>query len=262
MAVILKSPKEIDRLRDAGRIVAQTYEVLRPHVVPGVTTADLDRLAYEFIVGQGAMPLYKGHGALLGGQGREPRPPFPATICTSINDVICHGIPSAREPLREGDIIGIDIGARYRGWCGDTCQTFTVGQVDERSRRLVDAARRSLEIGIEHADAGNRLGDIGAAIQAYAEGEGFGVVRELGGHGIGRQLWEEPHVLHHGTAGMGIKIVPGMVFTIEPMINIGGAETRLMPDQWAIRTADGSRSAQFEHMLAVTDRGVEILTLP
>jgi methionyl aminopeptidase len=263
MAVILKSPSEIARLREAGRIVAQTYEVLRPHIVPGATTAELDRLAEQFIRSQGALPLYKGHGALPGGRGQAPRPPFPATICAAINDVICHGIPSPREALRAGDIIGIDIGVRYRGWCGDACQAFTVGAVDAATQRLVDVTRRCLEIGIEHACAGSHLGDIGAAIQTYAEAQGFSVVRELGGHGVGRQLWEDPHVLHYGTAGMGLKIQPGMVFTIEPMINAGGPEMRLMPDQWTIRTADGSRSAQFEHTLAITPSGdVEILTLP
>lgn len=263
MAAMLKTPQDIARLREAGRIVAQTYEVLRPHVVPGVSTAQLDRLAEDFIKSKGAIPLYKGYGARPASRGQPAVPPFPATICSSVNDVICHGIPSPREVLKEGDIIGIDIGVLYRGWCGDACQTIGVGELAPATQRLVDAAYRCLELGIEQAQAGKRLGDIGAAIQRYAEGHGYSVVRELSGHGVGRNLHEpDPSVLHFGTAGTGMRLVPGMVFTIEPMINIGRPEIRLMPDQWTIRTADGSLSAQFEHTLAITDHGTELLTLP
>lgn len=263
MAAILKTRQDIAHLREAGRITAQTYDVLRPHIKPGVTTAELDRLAEEFIKSQGAMPLYKGYGARPAYRGQPAVPPFPGTICTAINDVICHGIPNRRDQLKEGDIIGVDIGVLYHGWCGDACQTFAVGTVDKDSQRLIDAAYHCLELGIEQARPGKRLGDIGAAIQRYAEGQGYSVVRELTGHGVGRSLHEaEPAVFHFGNPGTGMKLVPGMVFTIEPMINIGKPGIRLMPDQWTIRTADGSRSAQFEHTLAITEDGCELLTLP
>jgi methionyl aminopeptidase len=261
MAVLIKTPEQIAHLRAAGRIVAETYETLRPHVVPGVTTADLDRIAEQFIRGQGAMPIYKGYGGVPARRGQPGRPPFPATICVAINDVICHGIPSTRQELHEGDIIGIDIGVIYRGWIGDACVTFPVGQVDAESQRLLEVTRRSLELGIEQAKPGKHLGDIGAAIQHYAEAQGFSVVREYAGHGVGRSLHEEPFVLHHGQAGTGLALRSGMVFTIEPMINAGHYETHLDADQWTVRTADGSRSAQFEHSLAITDDGAELLTV-
>jgi len=260
MAVTLRTAKEIAQLREAGRLVAQTYEVLRPYVRPGVSTSELDRIAEEYIRGRGAKPMYKGYGGSPGRRGRPALPSFPATICSAVNDVICHGIPSDREILREGDIIGVDIGVLLNGWVGDACITFTVGQIKPEAQRLVDAARRCLEIGIEYARPGRRLGDVGAAIQEHAEREGFSVVREYHGHGVGRALWEDPVVYHWGTPGTGLRIQPGMVFTIEPMVNVGTPDTRLMPDQWTVRTADGSLSAQFEHSLAITAAGPEILT--
>ncbi len=261
MAIIIKTPEQIARLREAGRVVAETYEALRPHVQPGVTTAELDRIAEEYIRSKGALPMYKGFGAMRDRAGRMVRAPFPATICVAPNEVVCHGIPSARYTLKEGDLIGIDIGARYHGWIGDSCVTFAVGKLNTASQKLLDVARRSLEIGIEQARPGNHIGDIGAAIQAYAEGEGFSVVRDLGGHGVGRDLWEEPFVPHYGAKGSGPLIKPGMVFTIEPMINAGVKETKTSKeDGWTISTVDGKRSAQFEHSLAITEDGVEILT--
>jgi methionyl aminopeptidase len=261
MAITLKSRQQIAQLRESGRLVAETYEMLREHIVPGVTTAELDRIAEEFIVSKGAAPIYKGYGAMRGRAGRVVRPAFPATICVATNDVICHGIPSPKERLRDGDIVGIDIGVLLNGWIGDACYTFTIGQPDQRTQRLVDVAKRCLELGIAQAQVGKQLGDIGAAIQQYAESQGFSVVREYTGHGVGKSLHEEPTVLHHGTPGTGIKLKSGMVFTIEPMINAGRPETRLMNDQWTVRTSDGSRSAQFEHTIAVTDNGPEILTV-
>ena len=260
MAITLKSRTEIAQLREAGRIVAETYEVLAPHVRPDITTGELDRIAERFIRQRGAIPKYPGHGAEVDRSGRMTRPPFPATICVAVNDVICHGIPGPHQRLRDGDIIGIDIGVVYHGWVGDACRTFTVGRVDQRSRHLVEVARRCLELGIEQARPGNRLGDIGAAIQTYAEAQGYATVRELCGHGVGRDLWEEPSVRHFGTAGTGMKIVSGMVFTIEPMINAGSANIRVLPDQWTICTADGARSAQFEHTLAIMEDGPILLT--
>jgi methionyl aminopeptidase len=262
MAVILKSRQEIGRLREAGRIVAETYEVLRPYVVPNTTTAELDKIAEDYIRSKGATPVYKGYGARPARNGRPATPPFPASTCISVNEVICHGIPSPKKVLRAGDIVGIDIGVLYKGWVGDSCVTFAVGKLDETAQSLMDVARRSMELGIEQARANNRLGDIGAAIQSYAEAHGFSVVRELVGHGVGHSLHEDPQVLHYGTPNTGLKMRPGMVFTIEPMINSGRADTKLLPDRWTISTADGSLSAQFEHTLAITDGAPELLTLP
>ena len=170
--VILKSPREIAQLREAGRIVAETYEVLRPHLVPGVTTAEIDKIAEGFIRSKGAIPSYKGYGALPATRGRPAVPAFPATICTAINDVICHGIPSTKDRLHNGDIVGIDIGVHYKGWVGDSCVTFAIGEIDNESKRLLEVARRCMELGIEEARPGKRLGDIGAAIQEYAESHG------------------------------------------------------------------------------------------
>jgi methionyl aminopeptidase len=262
MAVILKSPAEIAQMREAGRIVAETYDVLAPHIHAGVTTAELGQIAEQYIRQRGATPKYIGYGAETNQFGRIMRRPLPATICVAVNEAVCHGIPSRRQRLRDGDIIGIDIGLVYHGWVGDACRTFAVGTIDSESRRLLQAAQHCLELGIAQAHPGNRLGDIGAAIQTCAEAQGYATVRELCGHGVGRELWEEPQVLHYGRAGTGMKIVPGMVFTIEPMINAGAADVVLLPDQWIIRTADGSRSAQFEHTLAITEDGPKLLTVP
>ena len=257
MSIELKSPAQIASMREAGRLVAEVYEVLRPQVVPGVTTLDLDRMAEEYIRKQGAIPVYKGY-VPAGGRGI---PPFPGTICASVNDVICHGIPSQKLRLQEGDIIGVDIGVDYHGWCGDSCVTYAVGKIDETSTRLLDVTKHSLELAIEQAQPGQHLGDIGFAIQQHVEANGFSVVREYTGHGVGRNLHEPPTVLHHGQRGKGLKIRPGMVFTIEPMVNAGRPETKIMADHWGVRTADGSRSAQYEHSLAITDNGAEILTV-
>ncbi len=262
MAVMLKSKQEIAQLREAGRLVAQTYEVMRPYVKPGVSTAELDKIAEDFIRGKGAQPIYKGYGARPARNGMHAIPAFPATICVAVNDVICHGIPSAKQILKDGDIIGIDIGVVYKGWVGDSCVTFPVGQLDDEAQRLMDVAQRSMELGIEQARAGNRLGDVGAAIQTYAEANGFSTVREFVGHGVGRSLHEDPQVAHYGRPHTGLKLMRGMVFTVEPMINAGSYEAKVLSDRWTVCTADGKRSAQFEHTLAVTDSAPELLTLP
>jgi methionyl aminopeptidase len=262
MAVTLKSHREIALLREAGRIVAETYDVLRPYVVPGVTTAELDRIANEYILSKGATPAYVGYGARPARRGQPGIPPFPATICVAINDVICHGIPSTKQHLADGDIIGIDIGVRYKGWVGDACVTFAVGSLDPEAQRLMEVAQRCMELGIEQARAGRFIGDIGAVIQHYAESQGFSSVRELTGHGVGRYVHEDPLVSHVGNAGTGLRLKPGMVFTVEPMINVGKPDIKVHADRWTISTADGSRSAQFEHTLAVTDGAPELLTLP
>ena len=251
--VSLKTPREIEAMRRAGALVAETFEVLHPYVRPGTSVQELDAVAESFIRSRGAVPAYLGYG---------PRSnPFPATICASINEVICHGIPGPRR-LREGDIIGVDIGVLLGGVYGDACTTFAVGGVTPEVRGLVETARECLEAGLEQVRPGARMGDIGAAIQRLAEGRGYGVVREYTGHGIGRNLHEEPTVYHHGTPGTGLLLQPGMVFTIEPMINLGRRETKLLPDGWTVVTADGKPSAQFEHTLMVTPGGHDILTLP
>jgi methionyl aminopeptidase len=262
MAVILKSRQEIGHLRESGRLVAQTFEVLRPYVKPGVSTAELDAIAEDFILSRGAKPIYKGYGARLARGGQPGVPPFPATICASVNEVICHGIPDAARKLREGDIIGVDIGVLYRGWVGDSCVTYAVGTLGDKARQLMEVTYKCMELGIEQARVNRRLGDIGAAIQTYAEAHGFSVVRELVGHGVGRSLHEDPQVLHYGKPHTGERLRTGMVFTIEPMINAGLPETRTLPDRWTITTRDGSLSAQFEHTIAMTEGAPEILTLP
>lgn len=262
MAVIFKSRQEIAGLREAGRVVAETFEVLRPYAVAGTSTAELDKIAEDYIRSRGALPIYKGYGARPARNGQPAVPPFPATICASVNEVICHGIPSPSQKLREGDLIGVDIGVIYKGWVGDSCVTYPVGKLSELAQTLLDVTRRCMELGIEQARANNQLGDIGAAIQTYAESHGFSVVRDLVGHGVGRSLHEDPQVLHYGKAGTGLRLKQGMVFTIEPMINAGGYETKTLADQWTICTKDGSLSAQFEHTLAITDGAPEILTLP
>ena len=257
MPVVLKNRRQIDLLRAAGRLVAEALDRVSENVRPGVTTAELDRVAEQYIRKHRAVPSFKGYRG-----SRASAPPFPGTICASVNEVICHGIPSNRR-LKEGDIISVDVGAILNGWCGDICATFAVGAIDRQSQRLLDVTRQALERGIAAAGPGRRLGDIGAAIQQLVESQGFSVVREWTGHGIGQKPHEaEPTVLHYGTPNAGLLLRPGMVFTIEPMVNIGTPETKLLDDGWTVVTADGARSAQFEHTIAITEGGAEILSLP
>lgn len=261
MAVMLKSRQEIAKLREAGRLVAQTFEVMRPYVKPGVTTLELDQIAEDYIRGKGAIPIYKGYGARPAYRGIPAVPAFPGTICISINEVVCHGIPSDKVKLKEGDIVGVDIGVLLNGWVGDSCVTYAVGEISEEARKLMDVAKRCTELGIEEARPNKHLGDIGAVIQEYAESHGYSSVRELGGHGVGRSLHEDPHVSHFGKRGTGLRIRPGMVFTIEPMINQGTAQTHTLADHWTVCTADGKLSAQFEHTIAITNGEPELLTV-
>ena len=249
----LKSKNEIAKLRDAGKLVAETFAMLREYVQPGARLSDLDRIAEEFIVRHGAKVLYKGYG---GGHGT---PPFPGTICASVNDEICHGLPDDRV-LNEGDIIGVDIGLRLRGWCGDSCVTYPVGQVSAQARRLMNVAEKALYVGIKAAQPGAYLYDIGAAIQDFVEAQGMNVVREWGGHGIGRELHEPPSVSHVRMPTRGPKLRPGMVFNIEPMVNLGGYEWVQLDDGWTVVTRDHSLSAQYEHTVAITPRGPVILS--
>ncbi|NNJ12596.1 type I methionyl aminopeptidase [Chloroflexales bacterium ZM16-3] len=257
MPVTLKSARQIALLREAGQLVRATFDLLREHVRPGVTTAELDAIAEEFIRGKGADPVYKGY---VPGGRRGVIPPFPATICASVNDVICHGIPSKKERLRQGDVIGVDIGLRLNGWIGDACETYPVGDVDDETHRLIEVTKQCLALGIEQARVGKTLRTIGAVIQQHAEASGFSVVREYTGHGLGKNLHEDPTVLHYDEPRNIRKIMAGMVFTIEPMVNAGVATTKVDSDSWTVRTGDGRRSVQFEHTLAITDDGPVILT--
>jgi methionyl aminopeptidase len=251
----IKNDKEIAAMRQAGRLVAETFARLESAIQPGISLHELDRLATDFLTSRGAQTLYKGY------RGNPPsHPPFPGVICASVNAEICHGLPDKRV-LRKGDIVGIDIGLKYKGFCGDACVTYGVGQISPEAQRLLDVTRQCLERGIAAATPGRHLSDIGAAIQAHAESQGFSVVREWGGHGIGRDLHEEPSVPHIGPGGFGPVLRPGMIFTIEPMINAGAPEWELLKDGWTVVTTDGKLSAQFEHTLVVTPGEAEILSL-
>ncbi|QIA28031.1 type I methionyl aminopeptidase [Thermaerobacter sp. PB12/4term] len=244
----LKSEREIRYMREAGRVVAAVLRELAAALRPGITTAELDRLAERLIREAGAEPAFKGY------QG------FPASICTSINDEVVHGIPSPHRVIREGDLVSIDVGARYHGYYGDSAATFAVGEVSPEARRLLEVTRESLARGIAAARAGNRLGDIGYAVQEYVEAAGFSVVRDYAGHGIGRAMHEDPQVPNYGRPGTGLRLRPGLVIAIEPMVNAGGHAVRTDPDGWTVRTADGSLSAHFEHTVLITGGEPEVLT--
>jgi methionyl aminopeptidase len=234
-------------MREAGQIVAETLKLMRAHVAPGVTTRQLDEIAEANIRKYGATPSYKGYRG------------FPATICASVNTVIVHGIPND-VPLEEGDIISVDVGAKYGGFHGDATISLPVGQVTDEATRLMEVCQRALYAGIEKTRAGNRLTDISAAVQQCVESAGFSVVRDLYGHGIGSNLHEEPLLPHYGEPGQGPRLRPGMVLTIEPMIAAGDPTWETLSDNWTVVTLDGSLSAQFEHTVAITDNGPEILT--
>ena len=249
MGVIIKTPEEIGKMRTAGALAADVLEMIEPHVRPGVTTEELDRICHDYIVNaQGAIPAplnYRG---------------YPKSICTSVNHQVCHGIPSSKR-LKNGDIVNIDITVIKDGFHGDTSQMFCIGEPSVLARRLVRVTREALDIGIQTVRPGVHLGDIGHAIQQYVEAHNFSVVREYCGHGIGREFHEEPQVLHYGTPGTGILLESGMCFTIEPMVNAGKRQVKLLPDGWTVVTKDRSLSAQWEHTILVTEQGSEILTL-
>ena len=249
MGITIKTPEQIEQMRVAGRLAAEVLQMIGPHVKPGVTTEELDRLCHEHIVKvQHAIPANVGYKG------------FPATICASVNNVICHGIPSPQKVLKDGDIVNIDVTVIKDGWHGDTSRMYFVGQPSTLAKRLVEVTREAMWRGIRAVRPGATLGDIGHAIQSFAESERFSVVREYCGHGIGQVYHEDPQVLHYGTPQTGIALKPGMTFTVEPMINAGARHTRLMPDGWTVVTKDHSLSAQWEHTIAVTDDGYEILT--
>jgi methionyl aminopeptidase len=245
----LKSSREIDLMAQGGVILGQTIATLTAAVRPGVSTAELDAVAEQFIRShEGATPAFKG---LYG---------FPGSICTSINDEIVHGIPSKKRVLRDGDIVSIDVGVGYRGFFTDSAVTVAVGDVDAETQRLLTVTAASLEAGIAAATVGNHIGDVGAAVQHVVEAAGFSVVRDLVGHGIGVEFHEEPQVPNYGKPKRREKLVPGLTVAIEPMVNAGGPATRTLSDRWTIVTADGSRSAHFEHTVAITENGPKVLT--
>jgi methionyl aminopeptidase len=245
--ILRKRPEELEKMRRAGRLVGETLEVLKAAVRPGITTGQLDEIAEREIRGKGGIPSFKGYRG------------FPATLCTSLNSEIVHGIPGGRV-LKEGDLLKIDCGAIYEGYHGDAAVTVAVGEVSQDALKLLETTERSLRAGIAEARPGNRIGDIGAAVQTVAEGAGFSVVREYVGHGVGRALHEDPPVPNYGAHGKGLPLEPGLVIAIEPMVNIGSYETRLLPDGWTVVTADGALSAHFEHTIAITEDGPEVLT--
>jgi methionyl aminopeptidase len=252
--IVLLSSREIDKMRQAGRVAAELLHYLEPMVKPGVNTLELDKAAAAWTKARGAKSAPLGYPA-----GSEN--PFPKSICTSVNEVVCHGIPNAKQILRDGDIINIDVTPLVDGFHGDTSKTFFVGEPSPLARRLVEVTEKCLMLGIAAVKPGGRVGDIGAAIQDYAEAQGFSVVRDFVGHGVSRIFHTAPQIPHFGVKGKGKKFRPGMVFTIEPMINEGTHEVEVMPDQWTALTKDRKLSAQFEHTIAVTKDGVEILTL-
>jgi len=250
-----KTPAEQQKMREAGRAAASVLEMIEPHVRAGVTTEELNRRCHDYIVGVlGDIPAPLNYG------GTRERRPFPKSICTSVNHVICHGIPGPKA-LRNGDIINVDVTVIRDGFHGDTSRMFCVGEPSVLARRLCETTRAAMLEGIRMVRPGTRLGDIGQAIQRFAESHGFSVVREYCGHGIGRQFHEDPQILHYGKAGTGMALEEGMTFTIEPMLNAGRAETRLLPDGWTVVTKDHSLSAQWEHTILVTADGFEVLTL-
>jgi methionyl aminopeptidase len=245
-----KNAGQIALMRRAGKVVAEMHEVCTRAAKPGATTLDVDAVARDVLERRGARSNFLGyHG-------------FPAVVCTSPNDVIVHGIPSDTVVLEDGDILSIDCGAISEGWHADAAVTVPVGEIDDESKRLIEVTRRSLEAAIDQVVEGHRLGDVGAAVEGIAEGAGFTVVREYVGHGIGTAMHEDPQVPNYGPAGKGMKLKEGHVIAIEPMVNAGTAETQVLDDGWTVITADGRRSAHFEHTIAVTDHGPEVLTLP
>ena len=247
--VVLKTGRELSIMKEACRISAGALKLIGSAVEPGVTTAELDRLAEQYILKEGATPNFKNY------QG------YPATACISINNEVIHGIPSEKRKLVNGDIVSVDLGAQFNGYHGDNAATFAVGDVSEEAKRLMDTTRESLYEGIKAACAGSRIGDISYAIQRYVEARGYSVVRQFVGHGIGTRLHEAPEVPNFGTAGRGIRLLPGMTLAIEPMVNVGNYDVKVMPDGWTVLTRDGSLSAHFEHTIAITPDGPQIMTM-
>ncbi len=246
--ISLKTNRELRYMRDAGRISQEALLAAGDAVRPGISTLELDEIARKTIEKAGATPSFLGYGG------------FPASACVSVNHVVIHGIPSAKQILKEGDIVSIDVGAFYGGFHGDNAWTFPVGRISEEAQKLLDTTRESLFIGIEQARAGGRVGDIGAAVQRYVEARGYSVVRDFVGHGVGAQMHEDPSVPNYGTPGRGVRLTAGMVIAIEPMVNMGTSAVRQLGDGWTVVTEDRKLSAHFEHTVAITPDGPVILT--
>ncbi len=253
MKIFLKTEDEIELMRQANQLVGKTLGELAKHIKPGVTTLQLDIIADEFIRDHGAIPTFKNFPNPFGG-------PFPASICTSVNDVVVHGVPDSKTVLKDGDIISIDCGTLLDGFNGDSCYTFCVGEVLPEVRQLLKITKESLYLGIEQATAGKRVGDIGDTVQTYCESHGYGVVRELTGHGIGKEMHEDPQIPNYGRRGNGALLKSGMCIAIEPMITMGNRQIWMMPDKWTIRTRDGKPAAHFEHTIAIRRGKAEILS--
>ncbi len=248
--IVLKTSRELALMREACRISAGALQVAGEAVRPGISTWEIDKIAYDYIKSQGAEPNFLN---LYG---------FPATACISINDEVIHGIPSKKRILKAGDIVSIDLGAKIGGYNGDNAATFACGEISEEAKRLMDTTRESLYEAIKMAVPGGKLGDIASAVQTYCESRGYSVVREYTGHGIGKELHEDPSVPNYGTAGRGVRLLPGMTIAIEPMINQGTAKIKVLPDGWTVKTQDSKLSAHFEHTVAITKDGPVILTRP
>ena len=253
MNIFLKTEDEIDLMREANLLVGKTLAEVGRHIKPGVTTLQLDKIADEFIRDHGAIPTFTGFPNPYGG-------PFPGSICTSVNDVVVHGVPSDKVVLKDGDVISVDCGTLLNGFNGDSCYTFCVGEVKEEVLSLLKTTKESLYKGIEVAVAGNHVGDIGSAVQDYCTDAGYGIVRELTGHGIGRKMHEDPQVPNYGRRGNGVLLKAGMCIAIEPMITMGNRNIYMMPDRWTIRTRDGKPAAHYEHTIAVRRGKAEILS--
>ncbi|MDD7317410.1 MAG: type I methionyl aminopeptidase [Prevotella sp.] len=253
MKIFLKTEDEIGLMRRANQLVGKTLGELAKHIKPGVTTLQLDKIADEFIRDHGAVPTFKNFPSPYG-------VPFPASICTSVNDAVVHGVPSDDDVLKDGDIVSIDCGTLLDGFNGDSAYTFCVGEVSEEVKQLLKTTREALYLGIENAVAGRHVGDISSAVQDHCEKEGYGVVRELTGHGIGREMHEDPQVPNYGRRGNGVMLKAGMCIAIEPMITMGDRSIYMMPDRWTIRTRDGKPAAHFEHTIAIRQGKAEILS--
>ena len=247
--VIVKTAREISKMMDACRISANALRVAGEYVKPGITTWEIDEKVREYIEKQGATPSFLGYGG------------FPASACISVNDVVIHGIPSKEQVLKEGDIVSVDVGAYYEGFHGDNAYTFPCGKISANAQALLDATRESLYEGINKALAGNRIGDIGSAVQQYVEARSYSVVRDFVGHGVGAKLHEDPSIPNYGTPGRGVRLIPGMTIAIEPMVNEGTFEVSVLDDEWTTVTKDGKLSAHFEHTIAITPDGPKIMTL-
>jgi len=247
--VSLKTARELSLMKDACRISAEALRAAGEAVKPGISTLEIDTIVRQYIEKQGATPSFLGYGG------------FPASACISVNNVVIHGIPKPTTVLRDGDIVSIDTGACYRGYHGDNAYTFPCGSISAEAQRLLDATRESLYEGIKQATVGNRIGDIGSAVQEYVEARSYSVVRKYVGHGVGAKLHEDPNVPNYGTKGKGIRLLPGMTIAIEPMVNEGTHHTRVLGDKWTVVTVDGRLSAHFEHTIAITPDGPKILTL-